>query len=314
MAVTLFGLNSLMGQTTGAVVGLVVDFETGKPLTDVQVYINKVSVGDITDSEGVFTLSDINPGKYKIKASMMGYRTEGSIVAVVSGLEVAVSLYLKPVLLKAEESVVTATKINKDVKNIGGSVYMIHESELRQSDSRNVQDILTRVPGVFTQDKFHNENNVVTFRGVGLHTYVTRGILVLVDGISVNEAMGRSVFEGINLENAQKVEILKGPVSALYGPNGITGVINIVTKKAPESLEGSLSYTGGAYNTKRISGQLGTTLGNIGVYTNALVYTSDGYLDRNTFDTKKFNTRLSTEHKSLGTLDATSLQGFRGPG
>lgn len=299
------GVSFLIGQDGGTVLGHITDAETGASLANVQVFIKSISAGDITSEKGQFKITDVKQGNYKIKASMMGYQTESMKIMVVNGLESKISLKLKPIILKAEKSYVTATKMSTTIDNVGGSVYMIHESELRQSDSRNVQDILVRVPGVFSQDKFHNEHNIITFRGVGLHTYVTRGILILVDGISINEAMGRSVFEGINLENAEKVEILKGPVSALYGPNGITGVINIVTKKAPEALEGSLSYTGGAYNSNRYSAHAGGTLGKVGIYTNVLLYSSDGYLDRNTFDTKKINTRFSTEHEQLGSLDAT---------
>jgi len=299
------GVSCLIGAGNGLVKGHISDSVTGEPLANVQVYIKSISAGDISTETGQFKITGVKQGHYKIKASMMGYDTETLKIMVVSGIETELKFTLDPIILEAEKSYVTATKMNKTIDHIGGSVYMVHESELRQSDSRNVQDILTRVPGVFTQDKFHSEQNVVTFRGVGLHTYVTRGILVLVDGISVNEAMGRSVFEGINLENAEKVEILKGPVSALYGPNGITGVINIVTKKAPEELKGSLSYTGGPYGSKRISGQVGKTLGPVGIYANALMHSIDGYLERNAFNTKKLSTRLSTANQLLGTLDAT---------
>ena len=295
----------LNAQETGAISGYVSTAETDEYLENVQVFIENSSVGDITNENGQFNITGLNPGTYIVKATMMGYSPKTAKVSVESGSAAVVFFELQPTILEAEEIFVTATKMNKTVKNIGGLVYLVEAAELRKSDSRNIEDILTRVPGVFTEDKFHNEHNVVSFRGVGLHTYVTRGILVLVDGISVNEAMGRSVFEGLNLENAERVEILKGPVSALYGPNGITGVINIVTKKAPDYLTGSVNITGGSFDTKRMAGRVGTRFGRYGINANALAYSTKGYMVRNAYDTYKFNTRLSAEFEKIGLLDIT---------
>jgi len=302
---TLFTTVQIFAQQAAIISGTIFEKETYKVLTYAQVVLVGTTIGTTTNENGQFSISALNPGTYEIKASMMGYSSQIIKAAVVRDSEIIIDFELEPTVLKADEIIVTATKMQKTIKNIGGSVYVVHESELRQSDSRNIEDVLTKVPGVFTQDKFHNEQNIVTFRGVGLHTYVTRGILVLVDGISINEAMGRSVFEGINLENAERVEILKGPISALYGPNGITGVVNIVTKKAPSELEGSFSFSSDNYNSKRYSGQLGKTIGKIGLYVNALVYATEGYMDRNAYDTKKINTRLSSEIENFGLLDIT---------
>ncbi len=109
------------------------------------------------------------------------------------------------------------------------------------------------MPGVFTEDRHHGESNVVSFRGIGLHTHVTRGILVLVDGVPVNEADGRTSFEGIDMENAESIEVLKGPVSAMYGPNGITGVINIKEVEPKKGFHGGIRGSKGSYNTQKIS-------------------------------------------------------------
>ena len=127
-----------------------------------------------------------------------------------------------------DEIIVTATKTK--MKDVSASAYVITKEDIEQTNSRNIQEALEKIPGIFTEDKFHGEYNVISFRGAGLHSHVTRGILVLLDGIPINEATGRVDFEGIDLENVEKIEVLKGPVSALYGPNGITGVINIITK------------------------------------------------------------------------------------
>ncbi|MCF6242428.1 MAG: TonB-dependent receptor plug domain-containing protein, partial [Bacteroidales bacterium] len=155
-----------------------------------------------------------------------------------------------------DEVTISATKTDKSVKAIGSQIYVIGSKRIEQTNGRNINEALMEIPGVFTEDTQHSEASVVSFRGVGLHTYVTRGILVLVDGIPITEAMGRTSFEGIDMQNAEKIEVMKGPVSALYGPNGLTGVINVIEKKPQDGLHGNFEGLIGSYGTYKVGGNL----------------------------------------------------------
>jgi len=201
-----------------------------------------------------------------------------------------------------EEIVVTATKMKKKIKDVSASVYVITKEDIKQTDVRNIEEVLQKVPGVFTEDKYHAEYNVISFRGVGLHTHVTRGILVLVDGIPINDAMGRVDFEGIDMENVEKIEVLKGPVSALYGPNGITGVINIITKDAPAKFESEIKASAGSFDTKKITANGGGRIGELGLRLNATHYFTHGYRKRNSYETNKVNAKLDTDLYEYGDL------------
>ena len=205
-------------------------------------------------------------------------------------------------VIELGEVVVTATKMEKKVKDITAAVYVITEEDIKQTDARNVEEVLQKVPGVFTEDKYHAEYNVVSFRGVGLHTHVTRGILILVDGISINEAMGRVDFEGIDLENVEKIEVIKGPVSALYGPNGISGVINIVTKKAPAKSESEIKASVGSFDTSKITANAGGRIGRLGLRLNATDYFTHGYRKRNSYETDKVGVKLDVDLHQCGDL------------
>ena len=205
-------------------------------------------------------------------------------------------------VITLDEIVVTATKMEKKIKDIPAPIYLITEEDIKQTDARNIEEALQRVPGVFTEDKYHAEYNVISFRGIGLHTHVTRGILVLVDGTPINEAMGRVDFEGIDLENVEKIEVLKGPVSALYGPNGITGVINIVTKKAPVEFESGIKTSVGSFDTKKITANGGGRIGELGLRLKATQYFTHGYRKRNSYETNKLNAKLDTDLYEYGDL------------
>ena len=221
-------------------------------------------------------------------------------------------------VIRLGDIVVMATKMDKKIKDIPGAVYVITEEDIKQTDARNIEEALQRVPGVFTEDKYHAEYNVLSFRGVGLHSHVTRGILVLVDGITINEAMGRVDFEGIDLENVEKIEVLKGPVSALYGPNGITGVINIVTKKASAEFESGIKASAGSFDTKKITANGGGRIGEFLGRLNATHYFTHGYQKRNSYETNKFNAKLDADFYEYGDLDfsmdyVTSEKDITGP-
>ena len=205
-------------------------------------------------------------------------------------------------VITLDEIVVTATKMEKKIKDVPASVYVITEEDIKQTDARNIEEALQKIPGVFTEDKYHAEYNVISFRSVGLHTHVTRGILVLVDGIPINEAMGRVDFEGIDMENVEKIEVLKGPVSALYGPNGITGVINIITKNAPVEFESEIKASVGSFDTKKITANGGGRIGELGLRLNATHYFTHGYRKRNSYETNKVNAKLDTDLYEYGDL------------
>ncbi len=310
---------------TGKISGNVKEKETNKSIAGVQIFIEDLSLGTTTNEDGLFEINSVPQGEYNIQVKMIGYRTVIlENVQVEPQKTVSLNIELPTIAYKTGEVVVSASKMNSLVKDIPSAVYVVDQKEIEFSEKRNIQDVLKKVSGVFTEDRRHQEANLISFRGIGLHAHVTRGILILVDGISVNEAMGRVSFEGLDLENTESVEILKGPVSALYGPNGITGVINVVSKEPSNELKSNIKAAYGSYNSKRLSGSVG---GGIGAYNMGITFThysADGYLDRTDYSSNKFGIKLNTNNdywgifklsanyiksdaKSGGTLDSTQF-------
>ncbi len=298
----------LFAQDYGKIKGVVVDGILKTPVQEAQVYLEGQYLGDVTDYSGAYEIRNVPPGTYTLVVDMMGYeKVVKKNVKVLANqvTELNFELYSRPIA--GEEIVVTATKTDKTLEDVPAAVYVISEKNIELSDSRNIEEMLDIVPGVFTQDRFHAGYNNVSFRGIGLHTHVTRGILVLVDGIPINEAMGRIDFEQLNFDDVQKIEVLKGPVSALYGPNGITGVINVLTKEPPVKWTTTLKATAGSYGTTRFTADAGGRLGRFGLVLNASHYYSDGYyLNRNTYNTNKFSTKFRTDYETIGSLIFTT--------
>lgn len=128
-----------------------------------------------------------------------------------------------------DEVVVTASRVEEKVKETPVTTNIVTEKELEIVKFRNPADILNRLPGTYTHD-FGGESELTSIR---VPTHFTNGYtMVLVDGIpTTSYGTGSSgQISELNNRNIDRIEIVKGPASALYGSNAIGGIINIITK------------------------------------------------------------------------------------
>jgi len=154
-------------------------------------------------------------------------------------------------------SVVTASRIPLSVQQTPATVYVITGEEIETMGAQTLWDALRTVPGVdvMTTRTFYGE---VSIRG--LNKYLNNRILVQVDGRTVLNGLFDTVYwEGIpvTLSEIDRMEIVLGPASALYGANAVNGVINIITKTPDQLKGGQISYRVGEYHTHLASGVLG---------------------------------------------------------
>ncbi len=159
---------------------------------------------------------------------------------------------------ETEEIVVSATKIATPIDQIGSSLTVITADEIQERQRRTLPDLLQTVPGL----------NIVQTGGPGGKTSVfTRGsnsnhTKVLIDGVDANDPSQDGVFDfgQVLTSDIERVEVLRGPQSSLYGSDALGGVINIITKKGdgPPKLTGSLE--GGSFDTfNQTAGVSGST-------------------------------------------------------
>lgn len=146
------------------------------------------------------------------------------------------------------EVVVTATRIDTPAKEIASSITIITEKELSQSQKTTVIEALQAILGLSVlQSGPMGSSASVMLRGANSeHT------LVMIDGVEVNDPVtpSRSYdFSHLGIEGIERVEILRGAQSTLYGSDAMAGVINIITKKGRGKPRFHLSSLGGAYGT-----------------------------------------------------------------
>jgi iron complex outermembrane receptor protein len=149
---------------------------------------------------------------------------------------------------KLDEVVITATRTKRIVGDVPAQVDVIGVQKIENFPVFNVDDILKSTANVYVNRSWgiFSKNSSVTMRGLSNSDRT----LVLLDGVPKNKIAGGSVnWHNINLDNIERIEIIKGPASALYGNNAMGGVINIITKKPVDKLDGTFRTFYGSCNT-----------------------------------------------------------------
>lgn len=211
----------------------------------------------------------------------------------------AVALTVVPDTLQAQEPqppdyeldelVVTATPVPLPLSSLGSHVTVIDGDELRERGMIRVLDALREVPGLsVARNGSFGGTSSVFFRGTeNDHT------LVMIDGVQVNQPGGSFDFSGLTTENVERIEIVRGPSSALHGSDALAGVIHIITRSGQGAPQATASAQAGSFGrvdgTVEVSGasdraRYGITLAR---------YTTDGVLDfNNAHDNTALNGRV----------------------
>ncbi len=230
---------------TGVVTGKVRDAKTAEPLPGVNVLVVGTPFGASTDLNGVYKIRGVPPGTYTIRALMIGYapgRATG--VHVFPGDTVRVDFDLQPSVVELSPVVVTADKSGTPIEESTTSVSVIGARELEQRAPLRLDKALEVVPGVFFVGNHVNIRACSGYsRGAG-----TR-VLFLVDGVPTMAGdTGEINWDALPVMDIERIEVVKGAASALYGSNALGGVINVITR-APASRHRTLfRLTAGVYD------------------------------------------------------------------
>lgn len=132
------------------------------------------------------------------------------------------------------ETVVTASRVSTAITDVIADVSVIDRETLDRAGQSSLRDLLSRQPGV----QIVSSGSYRSSTGVFLRGASSSQTIVLIDGIRVGSAtLGTAAFENIPLARIERIEILRGAASALYGPDAVGGVIQIFTKAPTEALE-----------------------------------------------------------------------------
>ena len=226
--------------------------------------------------------------------------------------------YSSPALAQEEENeteqvVVIATKTPNKLDDVGSSVTLIDQEAIRNSQKVSVYDLLRQVPGV-SLSRNGGIGTVSTLRIRGAESGQT---LVLIDGVKVNDLSSPSgAFNFANLTTAsiERIEILRGPESTLYGSDAIGGVINIITKKADAPFSASGFLEGGSFGSAAGAVNLGVKRGRFSGNLSVSAMRTDGISaadsDAGNSERDGFRTLSVVGNLSYEILENLKLSGF----
>jgi vitamin B12 transporter len=192
----------------------------------------------------------------------------------------------------------SVTKSEQSLQNVTANVEVISNAKLEEQHVKNVGEALTRVAGI----------SLGSNGGVGqLDTLYIRGIeskriLILIDGIRYNEPTSTSgaPLAQLMIDDVEKIEIVKGAQSGIWGADASGGVINIITKKAKNGVHGSILTETGSYNTKKYAGSLSAKTDKFFVNVNASKFSTSGF---SAFEARKGSANYGKRGDELGLED-----------
>ncbi|HWP34210.1 MAG TPA: TonB-dependent receptor, partial [Thermodesulfobacteriota bacterium] len=150
---------------------------------------------------------------------------------------------------RLEPVVVTATRIEQPASQLGSSVTVISGEELRQRGIVFVSDALQEVPGA-TAPRSGTRGKLTSLFLRGANSNQT---VVLIDGVRVNDPVGGGFdFSSLTTDDVERIEVIRGPQSTLYGSEAIGGVVNIVTRRGRGPVRTTVAGHGGNFGTWRL--------------------------------------------------------------
>lgn len=246
--------------------GVVVD-SAGQPLADVQVVISQLNRVAVSNDSGHFVFVGVPSGRYHITALQLGLRPGHADVTVPAEGDVTVRIIMSraPSITQLGAVQVTATPIGTDPRDVAQSLTELSAEQLGRHLSGTIAQTLSNEPGIS-----------VRYNGPAAATPVIRGltgerVLVLQDGQRAGDLSSTSSDHAVSIDplTAQRIEVVRGPASLLYGNNALGGVVNVISNdlptSVPEHVDGYVnasteSATPGVATAVGITVPLGSTL------------------------------------------------------
>lgn len=245
---------------TGTVRGQILA-ETGEPLPAITIRLEATSVGSVTDEAGQFTLKRVPVGTYTLTATGIGYQAHKQNITVLAHAATVLRYQLNAHTSELSEVTVTSartpafTTVNKLAVPIRDIPVTTSSVSARTIEQRGVDDLgeaMKNTTGVRANNTYG-----------GFQHFTVRGFanfVLLVDGVRDERHNISTSAPSTNLANVERIEVLKGPASVLFGHSALGGIINIVRKRPTTEQKVDFSASYGSFNTRRMRAGVGGAL------------------------------------------------------
>ena len=237
-----------------SVKGKITDQKTQNPLTGALVYIPSLKVGVSTDQEGRYQLENLKIGDYYLEISLIGYKSITQKVFIYK--DSLLNFSLSTSVTELNEVVVTGVTRSTQLKQSPVIISSLDKNHFQQNTATNLIDGLKNLPGV-SQITTGSSISKPVIRGLGYNRVITLNNGIRQEGQQWGDEHGVEIDENA----VERIEIIKGPGSLMYGSDGIAGVINFL---APKPVADGTVKTRISTNYQTNNQMAGTSFSNMG--------------------------------------------------
>lgn len=223
--ILLTSLIFLSSSFAGSIEGLVKNAENNQALPGVNIKLMNKQNGAASGENGVFRITSLVPGEYKLQFTSMGYRSETVTVRLTGNETVKLAIAMQPMTIPLQEIVITGTRYEKQLQDVAMPLTVVDREEIIQTAPQDVAGALETQSGVtLARDGIWGTH--VNIRGLS-----RTNIVLMIDGNRIDTATDLAAgLAMIDVNDVNRIEVVKGAASSLYGTGAVGGVVNVITR------------------------------------------------------------------------------------
>ena len=263
LAILLAGAVARLAAQAGVIQGHVVRGDRPGGLSDAYLELRPLGVSTRTDARGFFVFRDLPAGQVEMAVRRVGFAPAVVVLHVDTLAVTEVHLPLEPVPVAMDPIVTSATRDARSLSEVAAAVSVADTTAIRRGRTVGLHETLRMMPGVQASSRYGGMEDVrIGIRGSASRGGVApRGIAVLLDGIPLTEPDGVARLDLIELAGSRQVEVVRGPVSALYAGSP-SGVLNVVSRTGRDSRGILVRALRGAFGFQKYDGHAGDVFAN----------------------------------------------------
>ncbi|MDY6801891.1 MAG: TonB-dependent receptor [Bacteroidota bacterium] len=225
--ITFIFLSNVLIAQTFRLSGSVYDSDTDEPLSGVNIKVQSVDQSQtfysITNLNGYYSFSEMKSGQYQISFSYLGYSNYKESIDIKDDKELNIGMEKE--LIPLGEVVVTSLKQEKKIKEVSVPLEVVRTEDFEIASSFTASDIIGEQPGI------HLSRDGMWSTSINIRGFGEQRIVTLVDGNRIETATDlTAAMSFFDVDDIERVEVIKGASSSLYGTGAMGGIVNVITK------------------------------------------------------------------------------------
>jgi iron complex outermembrane receptor protein len=209
-----------------------------------------------SQAQGRYAFTGLDPGTYTLSVESPGFESYSAMINVSNGGEANHDISLSA---EFKESItVTATRTARSTEHVPAAVTVIGRDVIEKTPMTNIKEAIVGTPGTLIESKSQGYDARLIIRGAGLKArYAIREVMVLLNGIPITDPDSLTRLDFVDIHLVDRIEVVRGPNSTLWGINSTGGAINVVTRSPFDAQGGGARVDVGSYGARNV--QVGYT-------------------------------------------------------